>query len=822
MNRENFTEQKDLLSLNPVRLIKLVLSNFKWILLCLSIAFLIAFFVNKYTKKIYKASTLIYINSDAPNPFLSSAPLHPLLSSASGDKIEKVKKILKSRLHNEKVVDFLNLRISYYGVDAFNFSEVFQDESPFYIEYDKGHCQWIGQFFEVETIDDRKFRLFVKEIQSDQFEIPQNNPTRSIKRPSLVESYKKYLEIDSNHKFGEWIESPVYKFRLLRNNRSINEFERKKFRFLLHDKDQIVGDFIDQIEFKQEPSSVSLLTIEMKGGHLKKIVDYLNNSVDLLLKEDLLQKNRIPENTARFIESKLSSIREDLSNSSEHLKSVRAVNKIIDLSAQGNYALENTLNIENQRAELERQLDVLQLFQRQLHREDYSSLSLSGVKDPVLFSAVQMMNQLLLERGKKLEIYTPSSAPIKQIDRQMNLLKKQSLKAIGGYISGVQTQISDLKKQLIDIDHQLRNLPLKEQKYIDAQRLYLINNEQYNQMLLKHNEALLIKESNVPNIDVIESAKDTHQKYVAPRPVLNYFIAFFLGFFLPVGYLILCDFFDERVKSLEDFLPLITAPFLGGVRKNQHSSHLVVWEHPRSSTSESFRTLRSNLKFLDVKKDLLKQTEGTKAHQSTTVMITSSVSGEGKTFVSVNLSCTFAISNYKTLLIGTDMRKPEIFKYFNLQNTKGLSNYLAGMVDKGAIVQKTKIPNLDFISSGPLPPNPSELIAGCAFGPLIEGLKKEYDYIIMDTAPLVLVADALEIVKYSDYNLYIVRENYSNKSEFLLMDKKFQKKEIERLAFVFNGYSEKRKYYSYGYFDEERFDQKNLINRWIARLKNKK
>ena len=226
---------------------------------------------------------------------------------------------------------------------------------------------------------------------------------------------------------------------------------------------------------------------------------------------------------------------------------------------------------------------------------------------------------------------------------------------------------------------------------------------------------------------------------------------------------------------------------------NKESTNLAVFEKPKSALSEAFRGIRSSLQFLYKKKQL----DGAK-----TLMITSSISGEGKTFCSINIATVFALSEKKTVIIGLDLRKPRLAEEFNLINPNGVVNYLIKQKTLAEIVNKTQIPYLDVILSGPIPPNPSELIISEAMSELIEELKEKYDYIILDTPPVGLVSDAIELVQFSDVTLYVVRQNYTKKEMITLLNNRVKRGELNNVSIVLNGFENKAKYgatYGYGY-----------------------
>ena len=262
---------------------------------------------------------------------------------------------------------------------------------------------------------------------------------------------------------------------------------------------------------------------------------------------------------------------------------------------------------------------------------------------------------------------------------------------------------------------------------------------------------------------------------------------------IPLIIVFILFFINNSIQNTEDITSLTQIPLIGVIGINKDKSSLAVFDKPKSPLSEAFRAIRSSLQFLYKKQQL----DGAK-----TLMITSSISGEGKTFCSINIATVFALSEKRTVIVGLDLRKPKLAEEFDLTNQYGVVNYLIKQKGLAEIVNKTKIPYLDVILSGPVPPNPSELIIGETMKELIDELKSNYDYIILDTPPVGLVSDALELIQFSDVTLYVVRQNYTKKEMIMLLNNRVKRGELNNVSIVLNGFENKAKYgsaYGYGY-----------------------
>src|SRR5690606_28416065 len=291
--------------------------------------------------------------------------------------------------------------------------------------------------------------------------------------------------------------------------------------------------------------------------------------------------------------------------------------------------------------------------------------------------------------------------------------------------------------------------------------------------LEKRVEAGLVKAANVSDVMVIDTAKDTGGGQIGPNTQLNYVMALMVGGVIPLTFVFLLVFLNTNVHNANEISRLSPIPILGLIGKNKSDNNLVVFTKQKSAIAESFRGLRSSLQFMYRK-------QGVKG--SKTVLITSSVSGEGKTFCAMNLATVFALSEKKTVLVGLDLRKPKIFDDFELDNDLGVVNYLIGNNNLDEIIQPSKIPHMDVITAGPIPPNPSELLMTDQMEVLMNELKERYDYIVLDTPPIGIVADAMNLIKYADATLYLIRQDYTKRGMLESINEKYSKGEIRTSA----------------------------------------
>ncbi|MBY0425530.1 MAG: polysaccharide biosynthesis tyrosine autokinase [Cytophagales bacterium] len=345
--------------------------------------------------------------------------------------------------------------------------------------------------------------------------------------------------------------------------------------------------------------------------------------------------------------------------------------------------------------------------------------------------------------------------------------------------------------------------------------MYEIYRDIYSFLLQKKADAGINRASNVPDIKVIDYAAVSGP----PTPDFEKIqsIALLLALGIPIGFIFLKDYFNTKIIFKDDIFKFSSIPFLGVIGHNSKDT-LAVIERPKSSLAESFRSVRSNILFLNPDK------------KNQIFLLTSTTSGEGKSFCSMNIAAVMAISGKNTILIGADMRKPKLYEELKLKNEVGLSNYLSGSANLDEVIQKTSVEHMDFISSGIIPPNPAELIMGQRMEQIIEELRKRYDYIVIDTPPIGLVIDAFVLMKYSDTNIYVVRHNYSKRQGLLEINEKYRDGKFSNLNIILNdvksngiygyGYGYGNTSYGYGYYSDTPASDSNQLSGLMDKLKS--
>lgn len=767
------------------------ISYWKWFVVGLIITFTIAYQVNVRKQKIYGIESVIAVQEEN-NPFFTSNTSLVFNWGGTSDKVQMIATMLKTRSHNELVVDKLQFYIDYLRQAKYFLQDAY-GETTFKVEIDKNQNQLLGQFVKVKMLSRDHYQITIP-FQESKAEVIRylDNKKTVISVPNK--------EFKAIYRVGEAVNLPFLHWKInLAANSGANFGEEILVRF--NSFDDTVSNYMG-IQVDIDEKAASILKLNMQGTNKNRLVDYLNTTVEVLIKRQLDNKNKFADNTINFIDETLKSMESQLKNSGDELKDFGKRNNIVDVEEGATSFKDQLIEYDRYKDEVERKLAYLNLLKNYLKSNaDFSKVpapTVAGIDEPNINSAVGKLIALSVERAA-LGYSIKGDLYYERIDNEIQSVKKILLENINSFKNLLQYDLNMINQKIRDVENDISKLPENKQEWLKLSRKYNLSDNIYNTFLEKRSESSIVKAANLSDIQFIDPAKDVGGGLLGPKTSVNYVLAFFVGILIPLIFVFFIFFISNSIQNIDDISKLTKLPIIGIVGMKHTESNLAVFERPKSSLSESFRAIRSSLQFLYKKHNI----EGAKA-----LMLTSSISGEGKTFCSINIATVFAMSEKKTIILGLDLRKPKIFDDFKIKNDLGVVNYLIGQNTLEEVIQKTHVPCLDVITSGPIPPNPSELILGDALKEMMQELKKKYDYIILDTPPVGLVSEAIELAQYCDVVLYVVRQNFTKKEMLTLLNNRSQRGELKNVSIVFNGYENKAKYgvgygyghgYSYGY-----------------------
>jgi capsular exopolysaccharide synthesis family protein len=413
------------------------------------------------------------------------------------------------------------------------------------------------------------------------------------------------------------------------------------------------------------------------------------------------------------------------------------------------------------------------------------SPSVMGIADPLIIRLVEELSQLQLQQRQLGFVLKDDLPATGLITGQVEQARAALLENVTNSINQISISMKDVESRILEVNRQLGRLPGTERRLIGIQRDFDLNSTVYNFLLEKRAEAGIAKASNISENKVIDEAEPYNAARIRPRTRQNYMFALILGLLLPAIAIIIIDLLNNKIIDKKDIERITRVPILGFISHSAYGTEIPVIGKPGSTLAESFRSIRTALKYL------------TPDDKPVVIDVTSTVSGEGKTFVAVNLAAIISLLGRKTLLVGLDLRKPRIHKILGMDNAVGMSTFLSGNGKYEDIIRKTNIENLWFATAGPIPPNPAELIERNTMAEFLERARKQFDYIIIDTPPVAIVTDAMLLARLADTTLFVVRQRYTSKSTLNLVEEIYRSKEIKNAGIVVNDISMSG-YYGYG------------------------
>jgi tyrosine-protein kinase Etk/Wzc len=741
------------------------------------ISVFIAFLVNRYSDPKFRVQATLLIKEKNARSGMDGAEnfLQGMQLLNTSKNIENEQGILNSKSMVEETIKNLDFGISYFAEGSVRKADLYGN-LPFLIQLDSSHLQCRNAYINIRFLENEKLECWIEGI--GEVFVPKTGDLAE-----KIETKQKWT-----YNLKDQIITDFFSFKINVIEPKILENNEAVYSVKLNHFDQLVKQYFNKYTIKPINKQASILEINREGPYPEKEMAFINQLCNTYIQQGMDDKNRVTQKTILFIDEQLKGISDTLGEVEDQLQTFRTNNKIVDLSVSGSQIMGNVVDLEAQRSEQNlknKYYTYLEDYVKNSNPLDQLiAPSIMGVSDPILISVLQKMIELYAKK-KTLEMsYQKDNPLLREAENNLINLQNTLVENIHSIQKNAAVLQQDINRRIALAESEISKLPSNEQKLLSITRRFQISDKLYTYLLEKRAEAGIAGAGINADNKILDKAMVMEKTY--PKETSNYSIAILIGLFLPLAIILGADIFNNKIQNHSQLQNLTKIPLVGSIVHNTKNTALVIANHPKSQISEAFRNLRSNISYLGG------------SEYKKIIMVTSTVSGEGKTFVSMNLSSVLAIGGYKTLLIGVDLRKPKIFQDFKLDNSFGLTNYLIGKATKESIIQKSELPNLDIITAGPTPPNPSELIMSNAFYQLIEDYKTEYDYIILDTPPIGLVADGMDIMKHSDIVLYVVRQNVSQKNYLSLINELYSTEKNKSIGLIFNDVNF-ASVYGYGY-----------------------
>ncbi len=732
------------------------LVHWRWFVLSVFLALICAVLYIRFTPKSYITATKILIKDEKSNDLANQLSAFSEMSILGGGKnnIENEIEILKSRTLIYNTLDTLNLNISYIdntGIVAANLYK----RSP------------------VEVI-------WNSEDPSEIVKIILSNFTDSGFSVTIADNKL------GDYNFGSNITSEFGNFTVNKlSNIDLSEIEINVFPKLNQ-----AENFQKRLNIATTSKTSSVVELSIIDNTPEKAADFLNTLVYNYNLSGIKDKRYISENTSNFISERLDIIANELGDVESEVEGYKSTHNLSDIQTEVTIYLDKLSEVERALLENEININIVSEIINHVSKTKYDELVPSGFlkNDVSSENLIMEINKLILDKQRMAHSATDSNLEYQMTEEQIRSLKNNLTASLKRSLSSLQIIKKDYERQENEMQAKLSQVPRQEREFRMIDRQQKVKEALYLFLLQKREETNITLAATDTNAKVIDKAITTN-KPVAPKTMIIILAALILGGLIPFIVIYIKNLLDTKIKTRFDITDNSNIPFLGDIPTSESSNELIEISS-RSSAAEAVRIVRTNLDFVlsDKKED-----------QCKVIFVTSTVTGEGKTFVSANLAATFSLSDKKVLLMGLDLRNPKIYEYMKV-NPLGVSNYILNsnkpLEDYIQPVEGYK--SFDVLSSGSIPPNPTEILMSKQIKELFDKLKQSYDYIIVDTAPVSLVSDTLLIAKHADATAYVVRANKINKEMLRIPNELYKENKLNKLTIVLND-SDVTKGYGYGY-----------------------
>jgi len=752
-------------------LVTIARKNMLWLTFFLLSAILTAMLILRYTAPVFEASCIIQLSEqDNARGVLKESAFKSF--SDPNNKLASSIELMRSKVIIERVLTKLPLKVSYFSKGEILTNELY-NVSPFAVELRMKDSSLIDIPIEVDFLSENSFNLVFNN----------RNSSHSVKGP---------------YKTGEWLEFPEVSFKVhIQDYKTIKllqqDLSKDVFFFKINSQSAIATAIAKNLSVTPLNLEAQTIQIKLKDKTQQKAADIVNGIAIEFNNYDLEKNSEVADKILDFIDNTIASIDIELSNSENSLERFKKENKIVDVDMAAGSISRQLEELQTEIFAYDHEINLFGKIRKDITvNNDIGKflLSLSGRSENSAILTQLSRLQALLEQRDQIKIQATENSEVYksiqlQLENQQNLLTKTLLNEELQLKAKRESRL----KEIGTIENRLGRIPQQQAEYGRLTRLFTINEKFYSMLLEKKAEFSITRAGYVPQHIILQEAR-ANTPPVSPNKALIISACMVVGFIAGFILIIARYLLYNEINSLEEVGQYTEAALLGIVPKYKREipiSQLLVDKNPKSVISEAFRSIRTNLQFIS-------NDEGAKI-----VALTSTISGEGKTFNAINLAGVIAFSGLKVVILDLDLRKPKIHLGFNVENNQGISTLLIGKDKLEDCITKSSLINLDFITAGPIPPNPAELIINPRMSVLLEQLKTMYDIIIIDLPPVGIVSDGIPIMQIADYPLYILRANYSRKMFIAQINKLINENKVKNISIILNGVEMSKLKYGYGY-----------------------
>lgn len=778
MNQTNI-QHHDQIDLKDV--IKTIL-RYKWSIIIVTFIFTFGSAIFAYVKpNIYSSSATIELMEDKKK---SASPADFMLQAfdGGGANVDNEIEVIKSRFLAQKAFNLLNLKTRYFTTNKFREIELYKD-SPFVVNSHFLDDLVYGKEFILTPIDENSFNLKIESISSYSIK-------GFLKNYGIIPYEEKDRVIyDKNHKYSQTINNPYFTL----NIKKIHTLKNQEYRFKFMTNRDLYEFYKDNISVSQVSKKATILKLQFQDTSSLRAKEILNAVHEAYMNQEIEHKTKEANLTLSFIDRQLDSINARLKKSETKLEDFKEKNQVVGLGEQAIKTTEQLSEYEAKLEEMQTEINILSNLQQYIKtNQNLTGLTIGSVNfaDPALGTLVTRLQEEATRKSTLLVDYTELHPDVQKVSQNISSLKRSIKAALRNNLRQLNQRKQSLQNVIGKFNKSIASLPKQERELSRLTRYYSIDEKIYSFLLEKKAETAILKSSTISNSRLLDSAVQNPLP-IKPKRKLIVLVGVILGLIVGLALAFLREFFNNTIKNSDDIEKLCSIPLYGIIpqNKNKKTSKLV---------DEAYRAIRTNLQFLP------------KHEKSEVIAITSSVSGEGKTTISASLARIIAQTNKKVIVLDLDLRKASLHKEFNIPNNIGISNYLTNQNSLEEVIHHDETTNVDIITTGTLPPNPSELVLTDNMKEFIKILKEKYDYIIFDTPPVGLVTDAMILMNYADISFVVARASYTRKEFVKNLDRLSKEHNQNTFGMILNGVEIGEKYgygygsnYGYGYGNDK-------------------
>ncbi len=726
------------------------LYHWKWFVLGLIIAILCSLLYLRYATPKYKVESIVLINDKEDESVSSEISAFKDLGLVDNNSIFGTEMgILRSRSLTERVVSKLGLNKTYYREGRIHNIGLYGANLPFKLN-----------FFNKDSLLYKQDTL-ISIIPTSQTKF------------DLLDAQGK---VTGSHLFGENIESNITNFMVTPSTTASIEVGLK-INIRITPLTIIANEYRSKLRIEQIDRETSLVMISIEDPIKEKAEDIVRLLIEEYNLEGISYKTLIAENTETFINERIDGIFEELTLLDRNTQDFKTSNALTDIDSESRLILNTNTDLEKESLDLNTQLKLVGYMSDFINNKDGELIPTNlGLSNVSLSQSTILYNEILMERNRLLNGANRENPIIINLDSQLLNLKASISQSLSNLKSSLSISLDDLKRQGYRLNSKITAIPKQERELKDIERQQQIVETLYLYLLEKREENAITMAVKAPNAKVIDPPFGSNNP-VSPKPVLIYLIAIVLGLSIPFMLLNISFLLDNKVKSIEDIESVISAPILGDIPKSKNFDKFIFENDDKNPLIDALRVLKTNIDFF-----LSKNKKSSK-----NIFISSTIEGEGKTSLSLNLAKALALSSKKVLFIEGDIRKPSLAKILEVKNKEGLTNYLSDDTLKPEKLIESISLNLDFLQSGPIPPNPPELIMNGRADEFFDYANKTYDYVIIDTPPVGIITDGILLSQNrTDLFIYIVRADYLDKRMLKIPKKLHNTNQLENMAILLN------------------------------------